>query len=110
VATLNNTAARHQPRAEPRIPQPYLDRRAEDAGNLQRRAIVHFAADFLTMDLPTGVRSPVLVTVGQREDLMMKRAARSLTRMLPAGLATIPRLGHLWHPEAPQLFAGTVRA
>jgi pimeloyl-ACP methyl ester carboxylesterase len=93
-----------------RIPQPYLGLLLEDVRNLQPQALVHFAGEFLNMEVPRGVQAPVLVTVGEREDLMMKRAARSLSRILPASAATAPGLGHLWNLEAPQLFADTVRA
>jgi pimeloyl-ACP methyl ester carboxylesterase len=93
-----------------RIPPPYLDLLQEDVHHLQPGAILHFVGEFLKMEVPRGARVPLLVTVGGREDLMVKRAARSLSRMVPATLATAPGLGHLWNLEAPRLFTETVSA
>jgi hypothetical protein len=41
---------------------------------------------------------------------MMKRAARSLSRTLPAQAVMAPGVGHVWNLEAPDLFTETVRA
>jgi pimeloyl-ACP methyl ester carboxylesterase len=93
-----------------KVPQPYLRVLQEDVRRLQPEAIVHFAGEFAKMNVPRGVTTPILVTVGQREDLMMKRAARSLSRQLPARALMAPGVGHLWNLEAPDLFTETVRA
>src|SRR5438876_11197458 len=63
-----------------KIPQPYLNVLQEDLRHLQPEAILHFAEEFAKMKLPQGVNTPVLVTVGQKEDFMMKQAVRSLSR------------------------------
>ena len=45
-----------------------------------------------------------------REDVKVKRAARELSRTLPARAVIAPLVGHLWNLEAPDLFTETVRA
>ena len=82
----------------------------EDVRHLQPDAILHFAAEFVKMQVPHRVNAPMLVTVGQKEDLMMKRAARRLARTLPAQAVMVPGVGHVWNLEAPDLFNETVRA
>ena len=92
------------------IPQPYLRILQEDLHHLQPEAILHFAAEFVKMQVPQNVTAPILVTVGQKEDVMMKRAARRLGRKLPAQAVMAPSVGHIWNLEAPDLFTQTVRA
>jgi pimeloyl-ACP methyl ester carboxylesterase len=93
-----------------RIPRPHLAALREDLRHLQPEAILHFADAFVNMDLPQGVHTPILVAVGQQEDFMVKRAARELSRTLPARAVIAPHVGHLWNLEAPDLFVETVRA
>ena len=78
--------------------------------HLQPEAIIHFADGFVKMELPQGVHAPVLVTFGQKEKFMVKRAARELSRALPAQAVMVPGVGHIWNLEAPDLFTKTVRA
>jgi pimeloyl-ACP methyl ester carboxylesterase len=93
-----------------KIPQPYLRVLLEDVRHLKPEAIIHFADEFVKTELPQGVHAPILVTVGQKEDFMVKRAARELSRTLPAKAVMAPGVGHLWNLEAPDLFTDTVRA
>jgi pimeloyl-ACP methyl ester carboxylesterase len=64
------------------------------------------------MELPQGVHAPILVTFGQKEIYMTmaNRAARELSRTLPAKEVMAPGVGHVWNLEAPDLFTDTVRA
>ena len=41
---------------------------------------------------------------------MANRAARELSRTLPAKAVMAPGVGHVWNLEAPDLFTDTVRA
>jgi pimeloyl-ACP methyl ester carboxylesterase len=93
-----------------KIPQPYLGVLQEDVRRLQPEAIIHFADEFVRMRVPRGGNTPILVTVGAKEDLVMRRAARSLSRHLPAPALMAPGVGHLWNLEAPDLFTETVHA
>lgn len=92
------------------IPQPYLNVLQEDVRHLKPEAILHFADSFVQMQVPQGVKARVLVTVGQKEDFLMKRAARQLGRTLPAQAIMVPLVGHLWNLQTPDLFTETVRA
>lgn len=92
------------------IPRPYLSALQEDVRHLNPQAIIHFADELVKMEVPRAVHSPVLVTFGQKEDFMVKRAARTLGRLLPAQAVMAPHVGHIWNLEAPDLFNGTVRA
>jgi pimeloyl-ACP methyl ester carboxylesterase len=93
-----------------KIPQPYLSVLQEDVRHLKPEAILHFADEFMKMKAPQEVNAPILVTVGQKEDFLMKRAARELRRTLPAQAVMVPSVGHFWNLEAPDLFTETVRA
>jgi pimeloyl-ACP methyl ester carboxylesterase len=104
-APLLSLALRHS-----KIPQPSLAVLQDDLRHLQPEAILHFAAEFVNMQVPPSVTAPILVTVGQKEDVMMKRAARRLGRTLPAQAVMASGVGHLWNLEAPDLFTETVRA
>jgi pimeloyl-ACP methyl ester carboxylesterase len=104
-APLFSLALRHS-----KIPQPYLGVLQEDVRHLKPEAILHFAEEFVNMQVPQGVNAPILATVGQKEDFLMKRAARRLGRKLPAQAVMAPGVGHIWNLEAPDLFTETVRA
>jgi hypothetical protein len=41
---------------------------------------------------------------------MTKRAARELSRTLPAQAMMVPGVGHMWNLQAPDLFIETVHA
>jgi hypothetical protein len=41
---------------------------------------------------------------------MTRRAAHVLSRTLPAQAMVVPRVGHMWNLQAPDLFTETVRA
>jgi pimeloyl-ACP methyl ester carboxylesterase len=92
------------------VPQPSLDLLLTDVHRLQPEAIIHFTRGFLTMRVPQGVKARVLVTVGQKEKGLMKRAAQHLGRTLPALAVMVPSVGHLWNLQNPDLFNETVRA
>jgi pimeloyl-ACP methyl ester carboxylesterase len=67
--------------------------------------------NYLDIEIPTATQSPTLVVVGQRETVLAKRAARTLSRSIPGARgAMIPDCGHVWNLEEPDLFAETVRA
>ena len=93
-----------------KIPQPYLSVLLEDVRHLKPEAIIHFADELVKTELPQGVHAPILVSFGQKEDFMVKRAARELSRTLPAKAVMAPGVGHIWNLEAPVLFTDTVRA
>src|SRR5215470_11109882 len=81
------------------IPQPYLSVLREDVRHLKPEAIIHVANELAKMELPQRVQTPILVTVGQKEDFMVKRAARELSRTIPAKAAMAPGVGHIWNLE-----------
>jgi pimeloyl-ACP methyl ester carboxylesterase len=93
-----------------RIPQPYLSALQEELRHLKPEAIIHFADELVKTALPKGVQVPVLVTFGQKEAYMAKRAARELSRTLPAKAVMAPGVGHVWNLEAPDLFTDMVHA
>lgn len=73
--------------------------------------IRHFTDALMTMVLPVGSAVPVLVAVGERETVVAKRSARRIAAALPGARAVlVPRAGHVWNLQHPDLFADTVRA
>jgi pimeloyl-ACP methyl ester carboxylesterase len=92
-----------------KVPQPYLSILQEDVRHLNPEAIIHIADSLIKMEVPQGVQTPILVTIGQKEAFMAKRAALELSRTLPAKAVMAPGVGHAWNLEAPDLFTETVR-
>jgi pimeloyl-ACP methyl ester carboxylesterase len=63
------------------------------------------------VQLPAHTRVPVLAAVGQRETWPAKQAARKIARLLPHGQGVlVPRVGHIWNLQAPDLFTAMIRA
>ncbi len=92
------------------VPQPYLSVLREDVRHLKPEAIIHVAGALVKTEVLRGVQVPVLVAVGKKEDFMAKRAARELSRTIPAQAVMAPGVGHIWNLEAPDLFTETVLA
>jgi pimeloyl-ACP methyl ester carboxylesterase len=64
----------------------------------------------MTMELPETIDCPLLVTVGGKETLPARQAARKLLKCYPQARAQVaPGLHHLWNLENPDLFNQTVR-
>lgn len=69
----------------------------------------HFTQALMTMQLPS--KAQALVVVGERETVVAKRAARSLTQHIIGARGMIaPAVGHVWNLEAPDLFNNMVRS
>lgn len=69
----------------------------------------HFTQTLMTMQLPN--KAQALVVVGERETVVAKRAARSLTQQIIGARGMIaPAVGHVWNLEAPDLFNAMVKS
>jgi len=65
----------------------------------------------MRQQLPESIASPLLVTVGEKETLPAKQAARKIAGLYPSATSRlIPKLGHVWALQDPDLFAATVKA
>ncbi len=65
----------------------------------------------MQQQLPAGLPAPLLVTVGEKETLPAKQAARKLVRLYPESVGRmVPGMGHVWALQTPDLFAATVKA
>lgn len=94
------------------IPEAYLPLFQED--------LVHAtSADFnrtlienlMRQELPECLPAPLLVTVGGKETIPAKQAARKLTRLYPEATGRmVPETGHVWALQNPDLFAATIKA
>jgi pimeloyl-ACP methyl ester carboxylesterase len=61
--------------------------------------------------LPYQSEVPILVAVGEQENIIAKQAARKVLAYLKhAQGILIPRVNHVWNLQAPDLFTDTVRA
>jgi pimeloyl-ACP methyl ester carboxylesterase len=59
--------------------------------------------------LPQKMNSPLLVTVGEKETVPAKQAARQLSQLFPSALVRkVKGMGHVWALQNPDLFASTV--
>jgi pimeloyl-ACP methyl ester carboxylesterase len=94
------------------IPEEYLPLFEEDilhsvSVDFNRRLI----ENLMRQQLPTSIPNPMLVTVGEKETIPAKQAARKLAGLYPqAEGRVVPGLGHVWALQDPNLFAATVRA
>ena len=89
--------------------------RAAICGDLRRSftpAFLHHVALALTdLEVPAAASAPVLVLVGGRELWGSRAAARYVVgRIEGACGGVVPGVGHLWNLQAPDLFAGILRA
>lgn len=63
------------------------------------------------MELPEKLDVPLLTVVGGKETAAARDAARKLVRLYPTARGfTVPRYGHVWNLQIPELFSDTVRA
>jgi pimeloyl-ACP methyl ester carboxylesterase len=67
--------------------------------------------NLIRQQLPECLPGPLLVTVGGKESLAARQAARKLSQMAgPVTARLVPELGHVWALQNPDLFAATVKA
>ncbi len=93
------------------VPQEYRALVLEGISESKPEFILHYDYELTRIVLPGEARAPLLITVGQKETLLAKRAARELCRSIVGAQGrTIPHAGHVWSLEAPDLFAEMVRA
>ena len=94
-----------------RIPQEYRPLVLEGIQEGKPAFIRHYDHELTRIVLPSETHTPLLITVGQKETIPAKRAARELCRVIVGARGVIvPHAGHVWSLEAPDLFAETVRA
>ncbi len=63
------------------------------------------------LTLPQATTSPLLAVVGEKETLPAKDAAHEIVATVPGARGVlVPKAGHVWNLEAPDLFSDMVRA
>lgn len=93
------------------IPQEYRALILEGIRESKPEFIRHYDYELTKIVLSGEARAPLLITIGQKETLPAKRAARELCRVIAGAQGRmVPHVGHVWSLEAPDLFAETVRA
>jgi len=93
------------------IPSQYRDLLRDDFKAFSVDAFMQVLEAYLDIEMPSKTISPTLVVVGQKETFFAKQAARQLSRSIPGARGVmIPKVGHVWNLQAPDLFADTVRA
>lgn len=94
------------------IPKPYRQGFRDDLRYTANAAFSRKITEvMMAFRLPTAAEVPVLAAVGQRETVAAKRAARKIVASLPSAQGVlVPKMGHVWNLQAPDLFAATVRA
>lgn len=94
------------------IPKEY---QAEFIEDLRAASTVEFnrtmIRSLMEMRLPEALPEPLLATVGAKETITAKQAARKLVRLYPRAVGrVVPNMGHVWVLEDPDLFAAAARA
>ncbi|HEY0738977.1 MAG TPA: alpha/beta hydrolase [Herpetosiphonaceae bacterium] len=94
------------------IPPRFVPMFREDLRATSNAAFMqHMIAALQALKLPPCATSPTLVVVGERETWTARRAARQLIRRVQAARGfQVPKVGHVWNLEAPDLFTALVRA
>ena len=93
------------------IPQQYHHLVLEGVRTVKPAAFHHFSQEVTQIELPHQVHVPMLITVGQNETFVVQQAAREMNRTIQGAKGVVvPRVGHIWNLEAPDLFTDTVRS
>jgi len=93
------------------IPAKHRAALRDDFQSFSPRTLAQVMAAYRDIETPAHTKSPTLVAVGQKETLYARRAARNLCRTIPGAKGfVVPRCGHVWNLEAPDLFSETVRS
>jgi pimeloyl-ACP methyl ester carboxylesterase len=94
------------------IPEAYLPLFQEDllhatSADFNRTLI----ENLMRQELPECLPAPMLVTVGGKETIPAKQAARKLTCLYREATGRmVPGMGHVWALQNPDLFAATIKA
>lgn len=92
------------------IPAEHMDSLIADAERLRPSTVVGMNAILTDIVIPTRNENPLLVLVGQRENAFAKSAASKITQTVPCSTGRIvPKAGHVWSYENPELFAEVIR-
>ncbi len=85
---------------------------ARDLSVIPPARLTHFLMDAYTrIETPTEAQGPILVAVGQKETPISRMMARQLIAEIAGARGVmVPRVGHAWNLEAPDLFCRMVRA
>ncbi|MDQ2713589.1 MAG: alpha/beta hydrolase [Chloroflexota bacterium] len=94
------------------LPQEYRCLLLSDLRIVGPQAIEHFLKELTKLRLPrNGGQVPTLIVVGQKEAVVTRQAAHTMSRTLAGARgALVPSAGHFWNREVPDLFTQTVRA
>jgi len=93
------------------VPSRFLDLLREDLQSFSSRTLLSVLKTYAEIEMPSAFRSPVLVSVGQKENFIAKSSARKLTREIPGARGVMaPGGGHVWSMGKPELFSQMVRA
>jgi pimeloyl-ACP methyl ester carboxylesterase len=93
------------------IPSRYRDVLRDDFKAFSVDVFMQVLEAYPTIETPSSTASPTLVAVGQKETFIAKQIARRLSRAIPGARGVmIPKMGHVWNLQAPDLFTDTVRA
>lgn len=96
------------------VPTKYFQQFREDTRRQTPSSLRHLLdanASFRLPETLTGVTSPVLVVVGEKEYKVMKESAADLVRVIPNARGYLAQnLPHMWNLERPELYTEMVRA
>ena len=91
---------------------PHTERRIllADLRTVKPEAIEHFLQGMTRWELPHNGQTPILAIAGRLETFVNQQAVYQVQRTLPGARgALVPRAGHFWTLEFPDLFTQTVR-
>jgi pimeloyl-ACP methyl ester carboxylesterase len=93
------------------IPQKHLRELADDMKRIEPDVMMDtLLASYLDIHTPLDMEKEILVAAGEKETPFAKAMARQLVAQIPhAKGIMIPKLGHVWNLQDPELFAHVLR-
>jgi pimeloyl-ACP methyl ester carboxylesterase len=95
------------------MPKRFFRKFKESTLHIKNDSLERVIKENMLFKLPDGLENmerPVLVLAGEKDYMIIKESARDLNHVLPQSKGYIvPKVGHVWNLEAPQLFNRILR-
>ncbi len=96
------------------IPKNFFNELKESTHAIKPESFNRILKENMLFQTPSGLEKanvPVLVIVGEKDHKILKNSARDLMHVLPNSKTyVVPKLGHVWNLESPELFNRVLRS
>jgi pimeloyl-ACP methyl ester carboxylesterase len=95
------------------MPKKFFGKFKESTHILEINSLERVLKENMLFEMPDGLENieiPVLILTGEKDYRIIKEAARNLNNVIPTSkVYMVPKVGHLWNLEEPQLFNKVLR-